>query len=341
MPHTKLPVNTHTFLTPSVSNNSNQSPGKGSTEQNNQDQQSNVDSSAVRVHEIDFFYRKIQALYKISFALPKGCRCLLVGDNGAGKTTLLKLLAGKTSTVYGDITVLGEPATFSPYLNLKRAYMGGDWGKKIVPFAGVTALTADIAVKEMMQSLQAQFPKRRAMLFDLLQIDENWRMHQVSDGQRRRVQIMLNLLRPVDILFADEITTDLDVVTRMDLMAFLRKETEERGMSIVYTTHIFDGLDGWATHIAYLAAGNLVEFGPIDKWPGLNCPPTDKRCSSLMGTLAGWIRRDRQQNLEKYRECFDNSANSRLAPDGSAGGYAPGRMGMVDLTLKPKTARVQ
>lgn len=226
--------------------------------------------TAVRCQKVDFFYaNKIQALYDVSLVLPRGCRCLLVGDNGAGKTTLLKLLGGRTSTLYGQINVLDHPADFSPSLNLRRAYLGGDWGKRIIPFAGVTALTADIAVHEMMSALQAEFPERRKMLFELLQIDENWRMHQVSDGQRRRVQIMLNLLRPVDILFADEITTDLDVVTRLDLMAFLRRETEERGMSIVYTTHIFDGLDGWATHIAYLAAGHLVEFGPVEKWPEL------------------------------------------------------------------------
>ena len=225
--------------------------------------------TAVRVSKVDFFYRKVQALYDVTLTLPRGCRCLLLGDNGAGKTTLLKLLGGKTSTLYGNINVLDEPADFSPKLNLRRAYLGGDWGKRIVPFAGVTALTADIAVHEMMTKLQQQFPERRKMLYELLQIDGNWRMHQVSDGQRRRVQIMLNLLRPVDILFADEITTDLDVVTRRDLLNYLRRETEERGMSMVYTTHIFDGLDGWATHIAYLAAGRLVEFGPVEKWPEL------------------------------------------------------------------------
>jgi CCR4-NOT complex subunit CAF16 len=190
--------------------------------------------TGVRAEKVNFFYaNKIQALYDVNLVLPRGSRCLLVGDNGAGKTTLLKLLGGLTSTLHGRITVLDHPADFSPQLNFRRAYLGGEWGRRIVPFAGVTALTADIAVHEMMTKLQAEFPERRKLLFELLQIDPNWRMHQVSDGQRRRVQIMLNLLRPVDILFADEITTDLDVVTRLDLMAWLRRETEERGMTIV------------------------------------------------------------------------------------------------------------
>jgi CCR4-NOT complex subunit CAF16 len=97
---------------------------------------------------------------------------------------------------------------------------------------------------------------------------------------------MLNLLRPVDILFADEITTDLDVVTRLDLMAYLKEETEQRGVTVVYTTHIFDGLDGWATHIAYLAAGRLVEFGPVGTWPELVSERGSERANERVGEWA-------------------------------------------------------
>ena len=48
---------------------------------------------------------------------------------------------------------------------------------------------------------------------ELLGIDLDWRMHQLSDGQRRRVQIMLQLLRPSKVLFLDEITTGASLLT--------------------------------------------------------------------------------------------------------------------------------
>ena len=63
----------------------------------------------------------------------------------------------------------------------------------------------------------------------LLDIDPEWRMHQVSDGQRRRVQICLGLLKPFAVLLCDEITVDLDVVGRLDLLRFFREESEQRG----------------------------------------------------------------------------------------------------------------
>jgi CCR4-NOT complex subunit CAF16 len=57
----------------------------------------------------------------------------------------------------------------------------------------------------------------------------------------------------------DEITVDMDVLGRMDLLDFFRRECEERGATIIYATHIFDGLENWITYIAYLEDGKLVK----------------------------------------------------------------------------------
>ena len=87
---------------------------------------------------------------------------------------------------------------------------------------------------QMLCSIPGVDPARRQRLIDVLDIDPTWRMHQVSDGQRRRVQIAMGLLRPFQVLLLDEITVDLDVLGRSELMAFLKAECAERGASIVY-----------------------------------------------------------------------------------------------------------
>ena len=63
-----------------------------------------------------------------------------------------------------------------------------------------------IPVYGMMEKLQAEYPERRDQLIKMLGIDLQWRMHQVSDGQRRRVQIFLGLIRSFKILLLDEVT---------------------------------------------------------------------------------------------------------------------------------------
>ena len=60
------------------------------------------------------------------------------------------------------------------------------------------------------------------------------------------------------MLLLDEVTVSLDVIVRMDLLAWLKRESEERGATVIYATHIFDGLDGWPTHLHYLKKGGAT-----------------------------------------------------------------------------------
>ena len=58
-------------------------------------------------------------------------------------------------------------------------------------------------------------------------------------GERRRVQLAMGLMRPWSVLLLDEVTVDLDVLVRSELLDFLRQETISRECTIVYCTHIF------------------------------------------------------------------------------------------------------
>merc|ERR1712147_338599 len=127
-----------------------------------------------------------------------------------------------------------------------------------------------------------------------------------------------------DLMLLDEVTTDLDVVTRQDLMQYLIKECRTWGVTIVYATHIFDGMDQWPTHVAYLTAGHLTFFGSIAEFhkhmPAATPTLQPYFASKLMTILARWIRRDRAENLQKRREHEAMLRNRFKAPDGSAGG---------------------
>ena len=68
------------------------------------------------------------------------------------------------------------------------------------------------------------------------------------------------------MLLLDEITVDMDVVGRLDLLKFFVEECETRGATIIYATHIFDGLEKWITHVAYLADGQLRIGEPPPQW---------------------------------------------------------------------------
>ena len=157
----------------------------------------------------------------LSLAIPRGSRCLLLGANGVGKSTLLRLVAGRHLIAPEVIAVLGRPAFHDTRLAGEVAFLGGPF-----PFS------ADIRVAEVLAARPGVDPARRARVLQILEVDPAWRMHQVSDGQRRRVQLLLDLERRLRVILLDEVTAELDVLARADLLGFLREESETAGTKV-------------------------------------------------------------------------------------------------------------
>jgi len=287
--------------------------------------------NAVEIKNLTFTYGSATnykpILHDITISLPRGSRTLLVGDNGAGKSTLLRILAGRHLCPENTVTVLGSDTFFDTSLNLRRGYLGTDWGRRTVAFTGHgCAMNADVPVREMMQSLQDEYPQRRDELVKLLGVDLDWRMHMLSDGQRRRVQIMLQLLRPVEILLLDEITTDLDLITRQDFLNHLQLLTERDNTTIIYATHIFDGLDDWPTHLAYINEGRLAKFGTITSFQDFQDRRKAGIVAPLLRTIESWLREARQIKINagmKITEQAEYDKEELMAASGN--GYLPGR----------------
>ncbi|KAH8919131.1 P-loop containing nucleoside triphosphate hydrolase protein [Atractiella rhizophila] len=192
-------------------------------------------------------------LQNISLSLPQGSRCILVGANGAGKSTLLQILAGKKMLKdYEKANVLGNQVFFNTPPGL--IYLGTEWASNPV-------VRSDLKVEDFLNSIGGYRHKsRRDLLLSILDVDVEWHMHQVSDGERRRVQIVAGLMAPWSILLLDEVTVDLDVLVRSRLISFLYQETVQRNATVVYATHIFDpSLDSFPTHVFRLVLGENVD----------------------------------------------------------------------------------
>merc|ERR1719486_1776296 len=201
-------------------------------------------------------------LQGVSINLEKGTRCLLLGSNGAGKTTLLNVAGGKHMHPIENVQVMGQPSFHNTHPGI--TLLTGNWSRA-VSFAGTNvAYQADVTVRRMLETHGEYDKERLRVLLQVLDVNLSWRMHMVSDGQRRRVQILLGLLKPFEVLLLDEVTVDLDVVSRSDLLTYLSKECDTRGATIVYATHIFDGLERWATHFARINRSRLVQCSEVN-----------------------------------------------------------------------------
>ena len=110
---------------------------------------------------------------------------------------------------------------------------------------------ADMPVHEMMGKLQHSYPKSCDELVDMLGIYLNCIMNKLSVSHRKRVKIMIGLIRPFKLVLLNEITTPIYVCVKKDLLHWILKYTNERGETIIYTTHIFDGIYERVAHLHY------------------------------------------------------------------------------------------
>ncbi|KAI6047206.1 P-loop containing nucleoside triphosphate hydrolase protein [Pisolithus marmoratus] len=223
------------------------------------------------------------SLSNISLHLPEGSRTILVGANGAGKSTLLQILAGKRLVKNADIRIKGKDVFRDTPDGV--TFLGTEWG--------------DITVSAFLDSVGGyRHKKRRDQLLDILDVDLDWRMHTISDGERRRVQLCMGLMAPWDVLLLDEVTVDLDVLVRDELLTFLRNDSTARGATVLYATHIFDGLDSFPTHVAHMRLGYFVtEPMPWSCIPSAVSPSI----SSLYHTALSWLKEDREHRRELER----------------------------------------
>ncbi|WFD05194.1 CCR4-NOT regulatory complex component [Malassezia vespertilionis] len=271
------------------------------------------DVPAVSVKDLryQFAHGLGSALDGCTLNLKRGSRTLLIGANGAGKSTLLRLMAGKR-LCDTDIQVFGMDVFRSRPRGV--TYLGTEWAMNPV-------VRGDISVEDFLNSLGGfRFKERRDRLLDLLDIDLSWHMHAISDGERRRVQLCMGLMEPWDLLLLDEVTVDLDVQVRCDLLDFLKEESNVRNATIIYATHIFDGIHDFPTDIIHIQLGRTTTDTslpwPLKVYAGmpetiLQALPQNLVAESKAGTAhevsllklaLGWLREDRALREKKERK---------------------------------------
>ncbi|KAI0686505.1 P-loop containing nucleoside triphosphate hydrolase protein [Cytidiella melzeri] len=223
------------------------------------------------------------SLVDVSLALPKGSRTIVVGANGAGKSTLLQILAGKRLISNAEVQIKGKDV-FRQYPG-GVAFLGTEWAMNPV-------VRGDIVVADFLNSVGGyRHKERRDILLNILDVDLDWHMHAISDGERRRVQLVMGLMGEWDVLLLDEVTVDLDVMVRDDLLTFLKSDSEKRGATILYATHIFDGLNNFPTHVAHMRLGAFVT--EPTSWPFHEAAQAG-HASQLYRVALQWLREDRE-----------------------------------------------
>lgn len=182
----------------------------------------------------------------------------LLGVNGAGKTTTIRMLTGLSAVTEGEAVVMGHSVT----TDLQEV-------KKITNISPQeTAVAGHLTVKENLAFIgkiygltKEQTQKNIESVFQTLHLDEvqNQKAKTLSGGWQRRLSIAMALITAPKIIFLDEPTLGLDVLSRRELWKII--SALKGKVTIILTTHYLDEVEALCDRIAIMAKGKLMALG--------------------------------------------------------------------------------
>ena len=205
----------------------------------------------------------VHAVQDLSFTVDRGEMVGYIGPNGAGKSTTIKMLTGILVPSSGRLSVAGiDPSRNRVELTRRIG----------VVFGQRTTLWWDLPLRDSFDLLRRIYRvetdrHRRNLaeftelldLGDLLDIP----VRQLSLGQRMRGDIAAALLHDPEILYLDEPTIGLDVVSKGRLREFLRRVNAERQVTLLLTTHDLQDIEQLCRRVMVIDHGSLVYDGTL------------------------------------------------------------------------------
>lgn len=190
-----------------------------------------MSTEAIKAVSISHRYGKQQALQEVSFSLPVGSRCGLIGPDGAGKSSLLGLISGVKILQQGTLQVLGGPIDQRRHRSIlyqRIAFMPQGLGHNLYP---------DLSVKENIRFFATLFGLRRAerevRMASLLAATDladfaDRPAGKLSGGMKQKLGLCCALIHDPDLLILDEPTTGVDPLARRHFWDLIEKVRADR-----------------------------------------------------------------------------------------------------------------
>lgn len=189
----------------------------------------------------------------------------LAGLNGAGKTTIIKMMAGILTPTDGQINIDG----YIPYKN-RRKYtkqIGVLMGQKSILFYDIPVIESLKFYKDVYSIDDSAFMNRLELLTKKLDLQPllHIPVRKLSLGQRTKCEVAASILHNPKILFLDEPTLGLDIISKQQVLEFFKYLNNEFGTTIFLTTHDISDIDRFCNRIIIIDHGEIKYDDTISK----------------------------------------------------------------------------
>jgi ABC-2 type transport system ATP-binding protein len=210
-------------------------------------------------------YEQTVAVGGVSFSIEPGELVGFLGPNGAGKTTTLKMLSGLLNPTSGTARVLG-------HIPWERA--DGYRRQFALVLGQKNQLWWDLPARESLE-LNAKiygipddrFERTVAEMTELLDVKDklNVSVRELSLGERMKMELIASLLHQPKVLFLDEPTIGLDVISQKTVREFIRRYNAERKTTILLTSHYMADIQELCERVIIIDHGKIFFDGKLSE----------------------------------------------------------------------------
>jgi len=213
---------------------------------------------AIEVSGLCKCYGRVVAVDHISFDVPAGTTCALLGGNGAGKTTTLSMLLGVLLPTAGNIRILGVDMIRNRYAALPRMNFTSPYVD--LPRRLTVAQNLDVYARLYGIGKRAERLRQVAETFDLEDLLKR-PYGSLSAGQRTRVSLAKALLNEPAVLLMDEPTASLDPSSADRIRTYLQNYQRRTGATVLLASHNMQEVERLCEEVLMLKQGRIVDRG--------------------------------------------------------------------------------
>lgn len=205
----------------------------------------------------------VRALQGISFSIEPGELVGLIGANGAGKTTLVKVLVGIIPCSEGTARLFDRDSYALRDAEKRRLSLV--MGQRSQLWWDLPPLDSYRLLAEIYRVEKDAFERRLTRFAERLGVTKQLRiqLRHLSLGQRMKMEIIGAFLHDPDVIFLDEPTIGLDLVSREEIRRFLVEFNRDRGVTIVLTSHDMEDIEETCRRIMILDQGRMGFDGDL------------------------------------------------------------------------------
>lgn len=212
------------------------------------------------------FHREVStipALQDISFTIQEGEMVGYIGPNGAGKSTTIKIMCGVLTPDDGTCLINGRVPWKERVDHVQD--IGVVFGQRSQLWWDVPVIDSFELIRDIYRVDPQVYRQNLEELVALLDLSETLKTpaRSLSLGQRMRCEIAASLLHDPKILFLDEPTIGLDAVSKIAVRQFIKKRNQEKGTSVILTTHDMQDIEALTERILLIGKGQILLDGQL------------------------------------------------------------------------------